>query len=163
MSLLQFIIKLPKLSIKMQHKNHTAKRIGFCSGLPRGSDKVSFRCKLSASLESFGDVLCLGQSGSRYSVKNRADIKYCGETTWIKHWYFPRILLQSIPRVTIPDMLALIIRSFHDRWVAILNEGKGAFAKCNRWRIPQNSSKSFKPHLNRDLPISQVHDQGGVL
>ena len=163
MSLLQFIIKLPKLSIKMQHKNHTAKRIGFCSGLPRGSDKVSFRCKLSASLESFGDVLCLGQSGSRYSVKNRADIKYCGETTWIKHWYFPRILLPSIPRVTIPDLLELIIGCFQDTFGVITNDGEGSFTNCNRWRIPQNSSQTFKLHLNEDIPISQVSNQGGAL
>jgi iron complex outermembrane receptor protein len=83
----------------MQHKHHIARRRGFSSGLPWKKDKASSKCKLTALLESLGNVLYSNQSGSRHSVKNRADIKYCGESTWIKHWYFPRILLQSIPRV----------------------------------------------------------------
>jgi len=147
----------------MQHKHHTARRRGFSSGLPWKKDKASSKCKLTALLESLGNVLYSNQSGSRHSVKNRADIKYCGESTWIKHCYFPRILLPSIPRVTIPDLLELILRCFQDTFRVITNDGEGSFTNCNRWRIPQNSSKTFKLHLNEDIPISQVSNQGGAL
>jgi len=147
----------------MQHKLHTARRRGFSSGLPWKKDKASSKCKLAALLESLGNVLYSNQSGSRHSVKNRADIKYCGESTWIKHWYFPRILLPSIPRVTIPDLLELIIGCFQDTFGVITNDGEGSFTNCNRWRIPQNSSQTFKLHLNEDIPISQVSNQGGAL
>ena len=147
----------------MQHKHHTARRRGFSSGLLWKKDKASSKCKLTALLESLGNVLYSNQSGSRHSVKNRADIKYCGESTWIKHWYFPRILLPSIPRVTIPDLLELILRCFQDKFRVITNDGEGSFTNCNRWRIPQNSSQTFKLHLNEDIPISQVSNQGGAL
>jgi len=147
----------------MQHKLHTARRRGFSSGLPWKKDKASSKCKLAALLESLGNVLYSNQSGSRHSVKNRADIKYCGESTWIKHCYFPQILLPSIPRVTIPDLLELILRCFQDKFRVITNDGEGSFTKCNRWRIPKNSSQTFKLHLNEDIPISQVSNQGGAL
>ena len=147
----------------MQHKHHIARRRGFSSGLPWKKDKASSKCKLTALLESLGNVLYSNQSGSRHSVKNRADIKYCGESTWIKHWYFPRILLPSIPRVTIHDLLELILRCFQDTFGVITNDGEGSFTKCNRWRIPKNSSQTFKLHLNEDIPISQVSNQGGAL
>ena len=147
----------------MQHKYHIARRRGFSNGLPWKKDKASFRCKLGASLKSFSRVLCSRRRGSSHLVINGSVINSHSVSTGFKYWYFSKRLQQKIYSETSSTYKELIKRSFRGTLRVIMNEERGFPTKCNRWRIPQNRSRSFMSYLEGRMPISQVSNQGGAL
>ena len=147
----------------MQLNHHIARRRGFFSGLPWGNDKASFGIKLGASLNSFSHVLCSNRGGSSHLVINGSEIKSRSVPTRYRHWYFSEKLLPKFCSVISSTFKELTNRSFSDTLGVIFDKEKGSFAKCNRWRIPKNRSKSFMSYLDGRIPISQVLIKGGVL